>query len=449
MKNIVYTRRPLGNKRFNWRQKDFTLSTFNCVGADMDLAVKNCKEAGFNLLELGWATHDQVWEAVEMCEKHGIDLIFQDLSLFGGMMDRHDDRPVNDDDIRKTVLSLKDKKHTVGFYVWDEPYCDYLFKEARRQSDIMQECDPEALLFTVFPPSYNPGPTWDNGQYYDAFEEFVKSVDPPVLSMDFYPIGDYCELYPGLVYTKEKELDDSPFWLDLTVARNLARKYDLPFWFYYQCCHVYHTEKLDFSMVRAMMYAAALYGAKGLQNYTVTGTCRYGQGSSTYPTKETVLIATGEKGDFFDEMKEIHAEFKNLGNTLMALTNRAVYHSDDLEVFGKYGEIYKNYRDDIAESNLLAGDLPQRTSVGELYDDYGNEYLFILNRDFYKEKAVQIRLKEEYRIYQVCRNDGKQYLYNESTDTISAELACGDAILLRLQKVTEEPCTVAYQLEEA
>ena len=73
-----------------------------------------------------------------------------------------------------------------------------------------------------------------------------------------------------------------------------------------------------------MMYAGALYGAKGLQSYTVTGTCFFPKDGESYPTKETTLLITGEKGEFFEEQKRIHNEFKTLGNTLMALTNRAV-----------------------------------------------------------------------------------------------------------------------------
>ena len=39
MKNVKYTRKPLGNKRFAWKQKDFALSTFNCIGHDMDKVI--------------------------------------------------------------------------------------------------------------------------------------------------------------------------------------------------------------------------------------------------------------------------------------------------------------------------------------------------------------------------------------------------------------------------
>lgn len=446
MKNLSYQRKPLGNKRFNWKQKDFILSTFNCLGEDVDKAVKYCKEAGFNLLELGWGRHDKVWEAVEKCEKYGIDLVFQDLSLFGGMMDNHDNRKVDDNVMRETAKKLKDKKHTIGFYVWDEPHLDYLFKEARRQSDILLEADPDALMFSVFPPSYNPGPTWDNGEYEAAFEKYINVLEPPMVSMDFYPIGDYENLYPGFKYTSEAQIDDTPMWIDLAVARNLARKYNLPLWFYYQACHVYNTEKLEFSMVRAMMYAGALYGAKGLQSFTVTGTTKVASDNPNYPRNETVLLATGEKGEFFEQQKEIHAEFKNLGNTLMALDNKAVYHSSDVKPFGKYAEIYKRFEDDIKNSNVLKGNLPKRTSVGELCDEYGNCYIFILNRDFYKELNEKIELKAKFNVYEVSKTDGKQRLVCENTDKIDVSLACGDAVLLRVQPAGEELCTIEYTL---
>lgn len=447
MKHITYGRKPLGNKRFLWKQRDFALSTFNCIGEDMDLTIRNCVEAGFNLVEVGWGSHEKVWEAVEKCEKYGIDLIFQDLQYFGGMMHRHDDRPVDDDIIRQTVEKLKSKKHVAGYYVWDEPFCDYLFAEARRQSDILHEADPEALLFSVFPPSYNPGPTWDNGQYYEAFEEYVKRLEPPVLSMDCYPVGDYCKLYPGLAYTDEKQLDDSPMWLDLTVARNLARKYGLPFWFYYQACGVYRTENLTFPMVRMMMYAGALYGAKGLQNYTATGVCHLpSETGKDYPRNWTVLLATGEKGEFFEEQKKIHAEFHALGNTLMALENRGVYHSGDLQVYGKYGDIYKNYADSISDSPVLAGQLPNRTSVGEFTDGNGNLYLLVLNREFEKPLEAEIPLKGVYHIYEVSKADGVQQLI-DTADVLKITLAPGDAALLRIQPGLEEPFIAQYSLE--
>lgn len=267
-----------------------------------------------------------------------------------------------------------------------------------------------------------------------------------MLSMDCYPIGDYCNLYPGLVYTEQMQLDDSPMWLDLTVARNLARKYGLPLWFYYQGCDVYHAPYLDFRMIRMMMYAGVLYGAKGLQNYTVTGACNIPTEGKSWPRKWTVLLGSGGKGEFFDDQKKIHAEFKNLGNTLLALENVGVFHSEDLRPFGKYGNIYENYREDIARSDLVSGPLPKRTSLGEFTDEFGNAYLLVLNRDFYRPLETALSLKGIFHIFEVSRDDGKQYLRQENTRSLPIALSGGDAVLLRLQPAGKAPFTVGYRL---
>ena len=55
MEKKIYKRYPLGNKRFLWKQKEYTLSTFSYLGKPdeegerlleiVDRATKNCKEA--------------------------------------------------------------------------------------------------------------------------------------------------------------------------------------------------------------------------------------------------------------------------------------------------------------------------------------------------------------------------------------------------------------------
>lgn len=437
MKEIVLKRKLLGNARFQWKQKEFALSTFSCQADDMDLAIRNCKEAGFTIVEQGWMPHDKAWEAVELCEKYGLDLLFQDMSIMGGMMENNEDRSVPEDVIRDVVEKLKDKKHTIGYYVWDEPYTDKQFTEARRQSDILNKYDPQALLFSVFCPSYNPGPTWETGEYGARFEEYVKRIDPPVLSFDFYPYGDCCEVYPGFMYDEEKQLDDSVMWLDLATARKLAAKYKLPFWFYYQTEPVlYNTKRVTFPMIRVGMYIAVMYGAKGLQSYQASG--RSG--------RDNLLKKSGEKGNYFEETKEIFCFFKNLGKTLMALDSKLVYHSDDVVPYGPHAEIYKGMDDSITDSKILCGTLPKRTSVGELEDEYGNRYLMIVNRDVEKELNATLPMKEAFRVYEVSKETGDQVLLADSTVELNVKLQPGEGTLLRIQPVAEEAALLSYSL---
>lgn len=450
MKHVIYNRYPIGNKRFNWKQKDFVLSTFSCCPhhdkADGDVkevaerCVKHLKEAGFNMLELGWVGHVGAWAAVDACEKYEIDLLFQDMTIMGGMKDHHLDNKVPREVVKDLVDQLKPKKHVVGYYVWDEPYSDEQFAEARRQMDMLQEEDPEALLFTVAVPSCNgigpnrEGWSWENGRYAPYVEKFIERMDPPVLSFDYYPIGDYFHAWGDHKFTRVNQLDDTFMWVDLALHRNLAQEKGIPAWFYYQGIRLFEcTDYFIFPMVRCMMYGAILYGVKGLQHYAA---------GSTY---NSLLKPNGEKDVLFEDQKKIHAEITALGNTLMALDSKRVYHSAELLPGCEYLEPLV---DKIGDSEIIAGELPYRTSVGELEDAYGNRYVIILNRDYEKSLKATFQLKDEFRVYEVSREDGEQRVIHETVTSLPVELEPGDAVLLRVQKTSEEAFTLSYRLVE-
>ncbi len=431
MENKILKRYPLGNHRFKWRQKDFILSTFSCQAGNMEESFKNHKEAGFNLLELGWASHEQSWEAVELCEKYSIDLLFQDLTICGGMMNHFLNRPVDDDFAKKLYASFKDKKHVIGYYVWDEPWLDTTMARARYEMDELEKADPDALLFVVSMPCYNPPRyNWETNRYLAHLRNFAEILDPPVLSMDYYPIGDYPSGVKQYYYSEEHQLDRDHIWCDLGALRLVGRERNLPIWYYYQGCDLYHCGKLEFSMIRMLMYAGVLYGVKGLQNYRSM-------------EDAVVWMKDGTKGPFFEDQKAIHKEFNALGNTLMAIDNKLVYHSDELEILAENKE---ELCDSINDSEIFAGPLPKRCSVGEFGDEYGNRYVLVLNRDYHSELDSKIKLKDKYRFYEVSRKDGKQRVTFDSIDTLPVKLGRGDAVLYRVQKADESPFTVEYEI---
>lgn len=422
MEHRILKRYPIGNPRRLWQQDNFVLSTFAARAANMRDAVENCAEAGFTMLELGWASHDQAEEAVRLCEGLAIDLLYQDFSRFGGMQERNIERKGSRESIKAVVDSLRCYRHTVGYYIWDEPYHDDELSETRRLVDIFEREAPHALPFTVAIPSYNNIYRWENREFEPYLERYVTVIDPPVLSLDYYPIG-----LPG--YTEDKQLDNSHMWCDLGAMRKFGRKYGIPLWFYYQGVPMHGFEGFTFPMVRMMMYAAAMYGVKGLQQYTAVG---------------SVIDEEGKKGPFFEEQKRIHSELKALGRTLMALENEHVFH--DSELLSQCGD-YAEYAEAIEESGLIGGALPKRVSVGELSDAYGNKYLLVLNRDYERRVEAEIPLIRRSRIYEVSRSDGRQYELDVS-DRLVLELDKGDAALLRIQPASEQPYTIEYRIEK-
>ena len=426
MKHVILSRYPLGNPRRIWRQDNFILSTFSARAKNMRDALENCAEAGFNLLEMGWASHEQAEEALRLCEELGIDLLYQDFSLFGGMQERNMGRPFGQAELKDVVDHVRPYKCCIGYYIWDEPYKPDQTQESRRLVDMFQHEDADRLPFTVAIPSYNNLYRWDNGEFTSYLTRYVDEIDPPMLSLDYYPIG-----LPQ--FNDNDQLDNSLMWCDLELMRLLGRQYSMPIWFYYQAVNLYKYPHFEFPMVRVSMYAAALYGAKGLQQFTAVG---------------SVIDDKGQKAPFFNEQKQIHGEFKKLGNTLMALENRCVFHSADLLPDCPY---MKGLADDIAQSEVLSGQPEERISVGELADADGNIYLLTLNRDYTKERVVTLRFCKPVRVYEVDKSTGRQIIIAECVDStlsLSLSLSMGDGRLLRIQNAAEEAFTIEYRLEK-
>lgn len=423
MEHRILKRYSLGNPHRLWQQDNFVLSTFAARGTNMRDALENCADAGFNMLELGWASHEQAQEALRICEELQMPLLYQDFSVFGGMQERNLKRHIEPSVARNLADELRRWKCVEGYYVWDEPYVEDQLVETRYQMDLFQREDPSRLPFTVAIPSYNSKYTWENGEFAGYLRRYAEIIDPPVLSLDYYPIG-------LRHYTDEKQLDDSLMWCDIGLMRKIGREYDLPLWFYYQGMNLYKYKTFEFPMVRMMMYAAAMYGVKGLQQFTAVG---------------SVISEDGSRGRFFEEQKQIHEEFRHLGNTLMALENRYVFHSADLLPDCPY---YDEFRDDIADSAVLTGELPERTSVGELEDAYGNRYLLILNRDFTAAKTFTLNFKDAVRLYSVSRATGRQTAVDGTWNAMMIELSAGDAALIRVQPASEEPYTIEYRIEK-
>ena len=422
MEHKILKRFPIGNPTRNWKQDNFVLSNFAARGTNMRNAIYNCAEAGFNLLELGWASHEQADEAVALCEQIGVDLIFQDFSRFGGMQCFRDDNLVDDFDV--VIEELKKWKHVAGFYIWDEPLLDDQLEASRILVDFADKHAPDRLGFTVAIPSYNLDYTWDNGLFPDYLERYVNIINPSVLSLDYYPFG-----IPG-DQDEVDQCDKSRMWCDLGIQKLLCDKYDLPLWFYYQGMNLHEVDFFIFPMIRSMMYAGALYGAKGLQHFTAVG---------------AVIDADGNKEKFFDEQKAIHEEFRNLGETLMALSCKRVIHDDSVVL---RCEIADKLASKLEESAYLSAPLPHRVSVSEFEDEYGNGYMMILNRDYMKSADVELALNGNYRIYNVSKTDGLQHVISDKTDKLSLSLEPGDAALVRLQSADEEAYTIEYRLSK-
>ena len=130
MKKKFLARFALCNPRRLWKQDNFVLSTFSPGLLKLDdesdenneimrRSVRTCYNAGFNLLELGWASPQRAKAAVQMCEQLGIGVIYQNLKRYGGMGSKNVFCETND--LLGSMEQMRRWKSVIGYYIWDEP----------------------------------------------------------------------------------------------------------------------------------------------------------------------------------------------------------------------------------------------------------------------------------------------------------------------------------------
>ena len=422
METRVLSRLPIGNPRRAWRQDRFILSTFRGVTGDIRTGFNTLKDAHFNLLEFGWVPSDKTDDAIAIAEEVGVDVLVQDWRHFGGFQESHS-REIDPEDIQAYVRRCQKYHHIYGYYVWDEPYFPEDIEKAAAQTDVMARLDPERMPFTVAIPSYNKAYTYGNGQFDEYLERFVNRIDPPVMSLDYYPFA----FHPN----DETQLDGSGLYKDLYLMRKWSLKKQLPLWFYYQGTEALGPCSLTTRQIDMQAHTALLYGAKALQHYTVVG---------------SVIREDGTPGDFFQHQKKLNTRIENWGRTLMALTSTGVYHS--AEVLANDPDFRTSYCDDFAESALFAGELPRRISLGEFTDPYGNRYAMVVNRDYLAPQTVSLPLSAPMRVYEVSDQDGYQSLFTENAASLDISLSPGGARLFRMQDPGQEPYLIDYRLEK-
>ena len=427
MKKML-ARYPLGNSKHKWKQDNFVLSLINPGPMGLEYSgplacekarrgMQTAVDAGFNTVELLWASPEVGMEMVRMAERLSMPLIYQNMMRFGGMGFRREKnlRP-EENDLEGAIRDLEPWRMVTGLSIYDEPILPeqrVLVKELIRRAE---ELCPDKLPYACT----------DAGK----IDEMADEVDPVQLTFDQYAFGGWA----GMGMSPEGQMDACcKYWSRMEIARIAANRINAPYWFIYQGHELLYNPREDvytFTASRMMANAALLYGVKGL---------------SCYIECDGVLDSeTGGHGVWFEEQKKLNREITALGNTLMALECQRVIH-DESVVSDDENFAYLTMED----SKLLTGTLPHRISISELKDAYGNDYLMVLNRDYRDAVRYKLSMKADMRVWRVSEEDGEQSLaFDDNSNRIIGTLQPGSVALYRLQPKEEEPYAIEYYLEK-
>ena len=443
MMNKIYKFQLIGNKKRSYRQSKFIFSTFNLTGnsrvemepAMVDKAVQKMKKLGLNLIETAHSAMNTAMYALEACEREGMDVIWQNYYLFGGFHDMFR-RPTTEEEVRNIVEKTKQYKHLKGYYIWDEPWEEADIRACAEQTDWFDKYAPGKHAFSVMNPHFDSRyHNWKNGRYPWYVGHFLDTVQPPVASFDYYPFGT-----ENITEHDGDQLDRSQLWKDIGVVRQAALERNLPLWYYFGTLRTDPFPTYHFSMTRLQVNYALMYGAKGLQSYGLAGSL---VSPDKLDEKRRVLENDYEEGCFFDDMRSLIGNTLNLGKTFIALHSEHVYHGKEVLPDDDY--FNEHFREDIRNDDLTdLEELPFRCSIGRLSDDWGNQYMTVLNRDYLRTQVFTIPLNGTKRIYEVSKADGKHYCVNNSTDCLHVTLEPGDMAFYRVQDTAEEAFDVEY-----
>ena len=443
MMNKIYKFQLIGNKKRSYRQSKFIFSTFNLTGnsrvemepAMVDKAVQKMKKLGLNLIETAHSAMNTAMYALEACEREGMDVIWQNYYLFGGFHDMFR-RPTTEEEVRNIVEKTKQYKHLKGYYIWDEPWEEADIRACAEQTDWFDKYAPGKHAFSVMNPHFDSRyHNWKNGRYPWYVGHFLDTVQPPVASFDYYPFGT-----ENITEHDGDQLDRSQLWKDIGVVRQAALERNLPLWYYFGTLRTDPFPTYHFSMTRLQVNYALMYGAEGLQSYGLAGSL---VSPDKLDEKRRVLENDYEEGCFFDDMRSLIGNTLNLGKTFIALHSEHVYHGKEVLPDDDY--FNEHFREDIRNDDLTdLEELPFRCSIGRLSDDWGNQYMTVLNRDYLRTQVFTIPLNGTKRIYEVSKADGKHYCVNNSTDCLHVTLEPGDMAFYRVQDTAEEAFDVEY-----
>lgn len=369
------------------------------------------KKIGINLINYSdgdYAREDQrqaVLDSLNYAEKYGIGIFVWDSRLEGAM----------DDDLRRECLEEYDYFQSFrGIHVLDEPFphkeewianLDPSGKKAK-VSDIASiatklHCEDKVIGFTNLLPFRDwMGVT----SYKEYIEEYVETCHPYVLSFDYY------------VFDPHYGVSRPGYFINLSIMREAALKYQLPFWAFIQSGSYWNDGAIELEITPDNIPSkgqllwnvntSLAYGAKGIEyfpllqpywfSYQVGGTNNYERngliGANGEPTKWYTYAQEANKQIAAVDEVLLRAESKDIlavGTVAQAETGRTAY---------AYGVLQE-----VQTKNKAYG------AVIGCFDYRGKDAFYVVNYKSEEDEDVYLRFikSQKYRVISTQLSDGE------------------------------------------
>lgn len=251
------------------------------AGEDMDARYREIAEVNFTFVIAGGP------RLLEVCHKHGLMAIV--------------DVP------HVAADQLPTGPACWGYHLADEPGAA-AFPDLRKRVDEIRAAQPGKLAYINLFPDYANAQQLGTPTYDEHVQRFMKEVRPDVLSMDHYPM-----------FRPDADGREG-YCRNLEVMRRESLAANVPFWNFFNVMPFGpHTDPTE-SQIRWQIYTSLAYGAKGVMYF-----CYWTPRGGEFPKGGAIITADGRRTRHYEQAKRINAALKNLGPTLMKLTNESVH----------------------------------------------------------------------------------------------------------------------------
>lgn len=385
-----------------WKQKEFYLSGF--ITWTTEGSLRSAKEAGLNLVEFAFSNSEEVERGIKICDKIGLNCLPFDRgrwTVVGGNVPLF-----NDNAVYSWISEFHAHKSLIGYYLWDE-VMQNAFLQAKGLQSLFRKYDPARLAYLILHASYmyhpwNAGDTgMENSAYYKYVDNFLKTVQPDVLSFNYYPLVKYSSLI------------ECDWWRDMGLMRAKAIEYNIPFWYYYQASELGSKPACTVPEMKIQMYAGLAYGAKYLSAFNSAG---------------RMYTVDGRKAADFTSIQQNNHEIMTVGRFLFNKKDHKIYHTglsrDTLT--GPY------FLDKFQDSEIIRS-APGGLIISIFRDEHtAAQYMLIVNKNYSASKAGDLELKSKFSIGFLNKTSGNVENLGTS-NSIALNLAPGDGELYVIQ----------------
>ncbi len=371
-----------------YEQEKFYLSTAMPYGYDSEYtgdtktAIDNLAAANLNLVEFG--AYNGKTDMIEYAGEKGLDVLAS--TSFRRSSDSKiplDNTNLDWDLAARLELGKYQYNNVIGYLTYDE-VSESEFSIANKLKTYINKWDPARLAYSCLLPSYNwydpNNDTFDYSTYESYVNNYISTVNPQVLSFDYYPFN--------MGWSDVIERD---WYRDMGLFRKTAKANNIPFWYYAGAVNGDNTA-LSMAEVNVQMNVALAYGAKYISLF---GTNRYLYDAVTF-----------EKAADFDAKAAFNKKVVNIGNLLFDKTSTAIYHTGGIDNEEYYGDNLSNC-ELLSSTSKFALSLTDKAIISVFEGADGKQYVMVVNKDIENSISnLSVSLSDTYSVAEFDSTNG-------------------------------------------